>query len=245
MSVKDLQKSICMKQISVIWSIRNLILDTWWPIVFPLPFFPFPYFQCINSLLNFLGSWICCPNSEYVWSIIREFTTNQQAFYWSRQDSEEKVFRNKTHTEEKLHVTRPMCCQKIGYMLTIARLVINKVPDSLLTKYKQWYWWIIYYPMDHWSSDDIGRLDYIACCRGCIATVKNILTPKNTPKPWRTNWSCYWWKALLKTGKISIHCLHCASVVISIVHHALPCLHRMNLCLSHLGTWKVCCKVRC
>ena len=32
-------------------------------------------------------------------------------------------------------------------------------------------------------SDDIGRLDYIACCRGCIATVKNILTPKNTPKP--------------------------------------------------------------
>ena len=22
-------------------------------------------------------------------------------------------------------------------------------------------------------SDDIGRLDYIACCRGCIATVKN------------------------------------------------------------------------
>ena len=153
MSVKDLQKSICMKQISVIWSIRNLILDTWWPIVFPLPYFPLPYFQCINSLLNFLGSWICCPNSEYVWSIIREFTTNQQAFYWSRQDSEEKVFRNKTHTEEKLHVTRPMCCQKIGYMLTIARLVINKVPDSLLTKYKQWYWWIIYYPMDHWSRD--------------------------------------------------------------------------------------------
>ena len=95
-------------------------------------------------------------------------------------------------------------------------------------------------------SDDIGRLDYIACCRGCtIATVKNILTPKNTPKPWRTNWSYYWWKALLKTGKISIHCLYCASVVISIVHHALPCLHRMNLCLSHLGTWKVCCKVRC
>ena len=28
MSVKDLQKSICMKQILVIWSIRNLILDT-------------------------------------------------------------------------------------------------------------------------------------------------------------------------------------------------------------------------
>ena len=32
-------------------------------------------------------------------------------------------------------------------------------------------------------SDDIGRLDYIACCRGCIATVKNILTPKNTQNP--------------------------------------------------------------